>query len=134
MGIPADVTRKVYIANATTTEFLKQFWSAFLSGEPARAQELAYHVEALRKSMVRIDAVADEARQAREKIIAKKKDEIRAHYQRTGQKVKWRSEMVGGGRPAVMALLSPTVHALELAIGRYERACKEQGLNPSTEA
>ena len=134
MGIPADITRKAYITNATTTEFLKQFWNAFLSGEPARAQELAYHVEALRKSMLRIDAVADEAHQARDKTIAKKKDEIRAHYQRTGQKVKWRSEMVGGGRQAVMTLLGPTIHALDVAIGRYEKACKEQGLNASTEA
>jgi len=84
--------------------------------------------------MLRIDAVADEAHQARDKTIAKKKDEIRAHYQRTGQKVKWRSEMVGGGRQAVMTLLGPTIHALDVAIGRYEKACKEQGLNASTEA
>ena len=41
MGLPAEITQKAYLTNATTTEFLKQFWTAFLSGDPDRAQELA---------------------------------------------------------------------------------------------
>jgi transcription initiation factor TFIIH subunit 1 len=133
MGIPADIAQRAYITNATTTEFLKQFWSAFLSGDPGRSQELAYHVEALKNCMKRIEAVAEEAEQARGKVVAQRKEEVRAHFARTGKKVKWRSDMVGGGSKAVMTLLGPSVNALEIARRRYQQACQEQGFQPPAE-
>ncbi len=133
MGIPPDIAQKVYITNATTTEFLKQFWNAFLSGDPDRAQELGYHVESLKRSMTRIEAVAAEAEQAREKIIAQKKEEILLHFNRTGRKIKWRPDSVKGGKSAVLALLSPTVNGLQIAQKHYQAAVMAEGIKPSTE-
>ncbi|KIH94998.1 transcription initiation factor TFIIH subunit 1 [Sporothrix brasiliensis 5110] len=134
MGIPAEIAQKAYITNATTTEFLKQFWNAFLSGDPDRAQELAYHVESLARSMARIEAVADEAEEVRNKVIDEKKEEIRVKFGRTGRRIRWRPEMIGGGRKAVHVLLGPTVTSLETAQNLYKAALTVEGLKPSTES
>lgn len=134
MGIPTEIAQKAYITNATTTEFLKQFWNAFLSGDPDRAQELAYHVESLARSMARIDAVAGEAEQARNKVIDEKKEEIRVLFNRTGRRIKWRPGVIGGGKKAVRVLLGPTINSLETAQNLYKAALAAEGLKPSTES
>ncbi|CAK7228256.1 RNA polymerase II transcription factor B subunit 1 [Sporothrix curviconia] len=134
MGIPAETAQKAYITNATTTEFLKQFWNAFLSGDPDRAQELAYHAESLARSLARIGAVAEEAEQARNKVIEEKKEEIRLLFNKTGRRIKWRPEMIGGGKKAVRVLLGPTINSLETAQNLYKAALAAEGLKPSTEA
>ncbi len=133
MGIPAEIAQKAYITNATTTEFLKQFWNAFLSGDPDRAQELAYHAESLTRSLARIEAVADEAEAARNKVIEEKKEEIRLTFNRTGRRTKWRPGMIGGGRKAIRVLLGPTIGSLETAQNLYNAALAAEGLKPSTE-
>lgn len=134
MGIPTEIAQKAYITNATTTEFLKQFWNAFLSGDPDRAQELAYHVESLARSLVRIDAVAEEAEQARNAIIEAKKEELRFLLQKTGQRCRWRPSSVGGGADAVRVLLGPTIGSIEKAQRLYKEALAAEGLKASTEA
>jgi transcription initiation factor TFIIH subunit 1 len=135
MGISADITQRCYLTNATTTEFLRQFWSAFLSGNPDRAQELAYHVESLGRSMLRIEALAGEAEKAREAVIAEEKQRIVERYNKTGEKNrKWRPEHVRGGRKEVMALFAPTVESLEHAQRLYRSALEAEGMRPSTEA
>lgn len=128
MGIPSEIAQMAYITNATTTEFLKQFWNAFLSGNPERAMELANHVESLRKSMARIEAVAEEAEQARDKIIEEKREEIVAHFKRTGRKIKWRADNVGGGKKAVLVLLGPTINGLRNAQNQYQAALAAEGI------
>ncbi|CAK7264940.1 RNA polymerase II transcription factor B subunit 1 [Sporothrix epigloea] len=133
MGIPAETAQKAYVTNATTTEFLKQFWNAFLSGDPDRAQELAYHAESLARSMARIEAVADDAEQARDKVIEEKKEEIRLLFNKTGRRIKWRPEMIGGGRRAVHVLLGPTITSLQTAQDLYKAALAAEGLKMSTD-
>lgn len=135
MGIAADITQRCYLTNATTTEFLRQFWSAFLSGNPDRAQELAYHVESLGRSMLRIEALAEEAEKVREAVIVAEKQKIVDRYNKTGEKNrKWRPEHVRGGRKEVMALFAPTVGSLEHAQRLYRTALEAEGMRPSTEA
>ncbi|TPX13228.1 uncharacterized protein E0L32_006428 [Thyridium curvatum] len=115
MGLPQEIAQKAFLTNATTVEFLKQFWTTFLSGDPDRAQELAYHVESLKKSLMRIDAVAEEAEAAREQLIKQRREEIRVYYERTKNRIKWRSDMARGGKKAVLTLLGPTIKALQNA-------------------
>lgn len=134
MGISPEIAQKAYLTNATTTEFLKQFWNAFLSGDPDRAQELAYHAESLKKSMARIDAIAEEAEHARNKVITEKKEEIRVLYSRTGKRLRWRPEMIGGGKRAVQVLLGPTISGLQTAQNLYQAALAAEGLKPSSES
>jgi transcription initiation factor TFIIH subunit 1 len=135
MSIKTEIAERCYITNATTIEFLRQFWNAFLSGNPDRAQELAYHVESLGRSKLRMEALADEAEKVREQAIKEKKERIVEQFKRTGKKVKsWKPEMVKGGRKEVMALFSPTVESLEHAQRLYRTALEAEGVAPSTEA
>ncbi|KAL8365826.1 hypothetical protein RB595_004550 [Gaeumannomyces hyphopodioides] len=133
MGLPVELAQKAFITNATTTEFLKQFWGAFLSGDPDRAQELAYHVEALRNSVSRIEAVAEEAEEMRQRIIAARKQEIMEHYRRTKEKTRFSDNEIKGGKNAVMTLLRSTLGSLKAAQDRYQEALAAEGLKASTE-
>lgn len=133
MGIPKDLKDKCKLTNATTNEFLKQFWNAFLSGDPDRAQELGYHVDSLRRSMTRITAIADEAEQLRNKLIEEERKKIREHYQKTRIKQRFKADSVGGGRAAVMTLLGPSMAALAKAESLYKAALEQEGITLSTE-
>ncbi|KAI0843754.1 hypothetical protein F5Y06DRAFT_10526 [Hypoxylon sp. FL0890] len=133
MGLPADITQICNLTHATTMEFLHQFWSAFLSGDPDRAVELGYLAEALRRSKERIDAVAVEAEKAREELIKRRREEIVHIYERTKRKIKFNSKSVRGGREAVYKLMEPTIKSLDKAIADYQRALAGEGIQASTE-
>ncbi|KYK54215.1 RNA polymerase II transcription factor related protein [Drechmeria coniospora] len=133
MGLPAGISEKCGLTHATTIEFLHQFWTAFLSGDPDRAAELQYLAESLKRSASRIAAVADEAEEAREAVIRKRKQEIREHFERTGKKIRWKSDMVGGGRNAVNRMMQPVLDALAKAQADYSRALAAEGVQMSTE-
>ena len=134
MGIPRPITQRCYITNATTTEFLRQFWNAFLSGDPDRAQELTYHVESLKRSMERIEALAEEAEAVRIQTIEQKKQDIVAYYNKTKKRIKnWHPRMVKGGRESVLALFAPTIESLSHAQNLYKNALMAEGVRASTE-
>ncbi|KAI8963027.1 hypothetical protein F5Y11DRAFT_320618 [Daldinia sp. FL1419] len=133
MGLPADVAHSCQLTHATTMEFLHQFWSTFLSGDPDRAVELGYLAEALKRSKDRIDAVAVEAENVRNAQIQKRRDEILEIYERTKRKVKFNPKTVRGGKEAVFKLMEPTIQSLDKAIADYQRALAAEGIQVSTE-
>ncbi|CAJ2510692.1 Uu.00g063170.m01.CDS01 [Anthostomella pinea] len=133
MGLPEEIAATCNLTHATTMEFLHQFWSAFLSGDPERAAELGYLVEALKRSKDRIDAVAAEAEKVREKHIEKRKAEIVQIYERTGKKIKFSPRTVRGGKDAVHKLMIPVVGSLDKAIADYQKALAAEGIQASTE-
>ncbi|KAI1210523.1 uncharacterized protein F4807DRAFT_421757 [Annulohypoxylon truncatum] len=133
MGLPPDVTQICNLTQATTVEFVKQFWSAFLSGDPDRAVELGYLAEALKRSKDRINAVAEEADKVREQQIKKRKEEIYQIYERTGRKIKFNSKNIRGGREAVLTLFEPTIESLDKGIAEYQKALAAEGIQASTE-
>ncbi|KAJ4307059.1 RNA polymerase II transcription factor B subunit 1 [Collariella sp. IMI 366227] len=98
------------------------FWAAFLSGDPARGQELAYYAETLRRSTERIEALAAEAEAVRQHVIEQRKREIKEIYERTRRKVRWQPPR--GGKESVLALFEATL-GVEAAQGMYEQAVKE---------
>ncbi|KAK3946278.1 hypothetical protein QBC46DRAFT_3521 [Diplogelasinospora grovesii] len=123
MSIPSEIAQRCYLTNATTTEFLKQFWSAFLSGDPERVNELAYHAESLARSVERIEALATEAEHRRDAANKKRKAEIIEHHRRTNKKLKW--VPAGGGKEAVLALFEATLTSLKQAMEMYNTAVNE---------
>lgn len=133
MGLPSTIATKCSLTHATTVEFLHQFWTAFLSGDPDRAMELQYLAESLTNSVARIAAVAEEANVEREDTINRRKKEIRDHYQKTGKKIRWKPDQVGGGKEAVMKLMQPTLDAITRAKEDYARALAAEGVKISTE-
>lgn len=134
MGLSVETANRCKLTHATTVEFLHQFWNAFVSGDADRAAELGYLAESLRRSAQRVAAVADEAERERDEYIAARRREIREHFQRTGKKIRWKSDMAGGGRSAVVKLMQPALDALERAQAEYQRALAAEGLQASTEA
>lgn len=133
MGIPSQISEKSALTHATTIEFLHQFWDGFLSGDPDRAMEVQYLAESLARSTTRIQAVADEAEAERDNIIQKRKQEIRSHFERTGKKIRWKPDMVGGGRDAVSKIMQPTLDALRRAQDSYSKALGDENIQISTE-
>ncbi|KAM3500508.1 hypothetical protein MY10362_006336 [Beauveria mimosiformis] len=134
MGLPATIVERCTLTHATTVEFLHQFWDAFLSGDPDRAGELQYLAESLKRSTSRIQVVADDAAAERDETIRRTKQEIRDHFEKTGKKIRWKSDMVGGGRDAVIKMMQPTLDALAKAQADYARALAAEGVQISTEA
>lgn len=124
MSIPPEIAQRCLLTNATTTEFLRQFWSAFLSGDPARTRELAYYAESLRRSADRIDALAAEAEVVRQKVIERRKVEIREHYERTRKKLRWQPPK--GGKDSVLALFESTLTGVNGALEMYVAALGEE--------
>ncbi|KAH8175282.1 BSD domain-containing protein [Sarocladium implicatum] len=131
--LPAGLADRAALTHATTTEFLHQFWSAFLSGDPDRAAELQYLAESLKRSRARIEAVAVDAEAAKAEAEAKMKQDIKEHYTKTGKKLKMRRDLLGGGRAEVDRLMGPVVVAIDKAQGDYSRALAAEGLTLSTE-
>ncbi|KAG9250234.1 uncharacterized protein F5Z01DRAFT_666964 [Emericellopsis atlantica] len=134
MGLSRAMADRCSLTHATTVEFLHQFWSAFLSGDPDRAAELQYLAESLAKSIDRINVVAEEATKEREELIKKRKQDIRDHYERTGKKIRWKSDMVEGGREAVIKLMQPVLDAIDGARSKYADALAAEGIKVSTES
>ncbi|MCJ1244065.1 RNA polymerase II transcription factor B subunit 1 [Trapelia coarctata] len=117
---------RLSLTHATTTEFLHHFWLAFLSGDPARAEEIARLVETLDRAMDRIRAVAEDAERERQKEVEKLKQQVREHYERTHKKLPFNSDVVKGGAKAVNQLIDKTVTAIGVALGKYREALAQQ--------
>ncbi|KAI9845994.1 MAG: RNA polymerase II transcription factor B subunit 1 [Sclerophora amabilis] len=128
-GLDSAIFDRLCLTHATTTEFLHHFWLVFLSGDPDRAADIAQLAESLNRAMERIQAVANDAEEARTQELERKKKEIREVYQATGKKMKFNSASVGGGSKTVKDLLEPTIKALGLATAEYKKALKAEGVD-----
>ncbi|KAL1985868.1 hypothetical protein VTN96DRAFT_7246 [Rasamsonia emersonii] len=124
-GLSPALFDRLTLTHATTTEFLHQFWQAFLSGNPDRAGELASLVESLNRAMERVKAVAADAEAERQAEIEKLKQHARDVLAATGKKIRVNLAGVGGGEKVVNQLLGPTMKALDLAISKYKEALAE---------
>lgn len=124
-GLPASVFENVALVHATTNEFLRHFWIAFLSGDEKRAADITKLVTSLGNSKGRIEAIAEKADEEKEKERVRKKKEAQEEYRRTGIKPKRKSTEVGGGRKVVEEILGPTLRAVEKALSKYQSAMEE---------
>ncbi|KAI5837406.1 hypothetical protein DFP73DRAFT_600975 [Morchella snyderi] len=125
-GLPPAVFESVALVHATTTEFLRHFWRAFLSGDERRAGDITTLVASLGNSRARIEAIADAADRERDEERARRRREAQEEYRRTGVKPRRKGGVeVGGGRAVVERVLGPTVRAVEVAVGRYAGAVEE---------
>lgn len=125
-GLTADLFDRVKLTHATTTEFLHNFWTAFISGDPDRAGEVANLAESLERAMQRIQAVASDAEIERSKMIEDKRKEVQDVYQATGRKLRFRPEAIRGGAQAVNEMLGQTIKAVTLALAEYKKALKAE--------
>lgn len=132
-GLPAPIFERLTLTHATTTEFLSHFWSAFLSGSPARADEIGKLVETLDRAMDRISAVAEDAEKERQKDVDRLKQQVKEYFDRTGKRRKVDLDSVKGGKKVVDRLLGPTVKAIREALGEYQKALSQVGEEMGTQ-
>lgn len=125
-GLSDALYDRLTLTHATTTEFLHQFWQAFLSGNPDRAGEVASLVESLNRAMDRIKAVASDAEGERRVEVDQLKRHAREVYEKTGKKLKVNLAGVPGGEKVVNQLLGPLIYALETALAKYQEALAEE--------
>ena len=125
-GLSPTLFDRVTLTHATTAEFLQHFWSAFLSGDSSRADEISRGIETLDRAMDRIKAVAGDAEAERHKEVEKLKRQVKEYEARTGKKRRVDYESISGGEKAVIVLLAPTVKAINVAGKEYRRALKQQ--------
>ncbi|KAL2798448.1 hypothetical protein BJX66DRAFT_295676 [Aspergillus keveii] len=128
-GLSAALYDRLTLTHATTTEFLHQFWQAFLSGNPDRAGEVASLVESLNRAMDRINSVAQDAEVERQVEVNKVKQHAREVLQATKKKLRVNLDSIPGGEQAVKRLLGPTIRALETALTRYKEALADETKN-----
>ncbi|KAL4945394.1 hypothetical protein BDV06DRAFT_209503 [Aspergillus oleicola] len=125
-GLSSALYDRLTLTHATTTEFLHQFWQAFLSGNPDRAAEVSSLVESLNRAMERIDAVAKDAEAERQVEVDKVKRHAREVLQATGKKLRINLDSIQGGEVSVNRLLGPTIRALDTALNKYKEAYAEE--------
>ncbi|KAK2731799.1 RNA polymerase II transcription factor B subunit 1 [Myotisia sp. PD_48] len=125
-GLSQDLFDRLTLTHATTTEFLNQFWQAFLSENPERVGDITSLVESLDRAIDRIKAVANEAEAEREAEILKLKQRARDVMASTGKNIRPNFNDVEGGESVVNTLMAPTINALGQAMGEYKRALAQQ--------
>ena len=125
-GLSTAIYERVTLTHASTTEFLHQFWAAFLSCDPTRANEVASLVESLNRAMDRTRAVANDAEGERKDQIRAAKKTAVSLQERTGMKKKIDYGVIKGGAEVVNQLLGPTTSAVATAVSRYKKALQEQ--------
>ncbi|KAJ5637938.1 General transcription and DNA repair factor IIH subunit tcf-29 [Penicillium lividum] len=125
-GLSPSLYDRLTLTHATSTEFLHQFWQAFLSGDSDRAGEVSSLSESLQRAKQRIEAVAEAAEAERQLEVDRAKQHARDVFERTGRKLRPNLDSIEGGAKAVNQLLGPTLQALELASIRYQTALAEE--------
>ena len=122
LGLSVAIFDRLSLTHATTTEFLQHFWSAFLSGDPDRAEEVAKLIETLDRAMDRIQAVAADAEAERNNNVDRVREKMKGIYERTQRKVTHDCDSMGRGAKIVNQLLAPTVKAIQVAGTEYKKA------------
>ncbi|KAI9932972.1 hypothetical protein ASPWEDRAFT_100272 [Aspergillus wentii DTO 134E9] len=125
-GLSSALYDRLTLTHATTTEFLHQFWQAFLSGNSDRAGEVASLVESLNRAMERIKSVAADAEAERKVEVDRLKRHAREVFDATGKKPRMNLAGVPGGEKVVNQLLGPTIKTLEVALEKYKTALAQE--------
>jgi len=125
-GLPSGIYDRLTLTHATTIEFLRQFWNAFLSGDPSRANEVSSLVESLNRAVDRINVIAQDAERERNVIVKSAERSVEERFRRTGRRHRVDYAGIGGGEKVVRQLLGPIIKSLADAVQRYQQALDEQ--------
>jgi transcription initiation factor TFIIH subunit 1 len=126
-NLSPSIYDRLTLTHATTVEFLRQFWNAFLSGDANRVNEVASLVESLNRALDRINVIAEDAERERQAEIKKKQKELQARFEKTGRRRTLKADDIkSGGGSVVRELLGPITKSLGVAVSRYKSAFEEQ--------
>lgn len=69
-----------------------------------------------------------DAEHERDEIIERQKAHLRDVWEKTGKKIKWNPDSVGGGSKVVREMMQPTIKTLEKASREYRKALAAEGV------
>jgi transcription initiation factor TFIIH subunit 1 len=124
--LPQKLLESVKMTHSTTIEFLRYFWSVYLSGDDRKANELSQWVQAVTRSLERIEQVAAEAEERKTAETEAKQKEFENYKRQGGKRRKIDLSGVSGGRKAVEDMMAPTTRAVKFASGDYARNLSAQ--------
>lgn len=125
-GLSTAIYDRLTLTHATTIEFLRQFWAAFLSGDAGRANEVASLVESLNRALDRINVIAEDAEKERQDHIRSQQAALEERFRKTGRRHKLDPKAIKGGGAIVKELLGPIMKSLATAVQMYKQAFEEQ--------
>lgn len=125
-GLSTTLYDRVTITHATTLEFQRQFWNAFLSGDPGRASEVASLAESLNKALERIELIASDAEKERQDIVRGEEAKVKEYQRKLGKKMRVDYAAIGGGGAVVRHLMGPMVKSVKTALEKFNTAYQEQ--------
>ncbi|KAJ9495913.1 RNA polymerase II transcription factor B subunit 1 [Exophiala xenobiotica] len=125
-GLSTGIYDRLTLTQATTIEFLRQFWHAFLSGDAGRANEISSLVESLNRALDRINVIADDAEKERLEHIRTQERSLEERFRKTGRRHRLDPKAIRGGGAIVKQLLGPIIRSLANAVQRYRQAFEEQ--------
>ncbi|EXJ78441.1 hypothetical protein A1O1_08841 [Capronia coronata CBS 617.96] len=125
-GLSTAIYDRLTLTHATTIEFLRQFWNAFLSGDASRASQVASLVESLNRALDRINVIAEDAEKERQEHIRAQERSLEERFRKTGRRHRLDHSAIHGGGAVVRDLLGPIVKSLANAVDRYRQAYEEQ--------
>ncbi|EXJ82518.1 hypothetical protein A1O3_06331 [Capronia epimyces CBS 606.96] len=125
-GLSTAIYDRLTITHATTIEFLRQFWNAFLSGDASRANQVASLVESINRALDRINIIAEDAEKERQEHIRAQERSLEERFRKTGRRHRLDHSAIHGGGSVVKELLGPTIKSLANAVERYKQAFEEQ--------
>jgi len=127
-NLPSTIYDSATMTHSTTVEFLRYFWSVYLSGDDLKANELNQWALTLQKSLERIEDVALKAEEKRSQELAEQERLTEQYNRQVPGRKRRKLDMskVSGGRKAVEDLLAATRRAVSFAGGEYMRQHQEQ--------
>lgn len=125
-GLSTAIYDRLTLTQATTIEFLRQFWNAFLSGDPGRANEISSLVESLNRALDRINVIADDAEKEKKDHVRAQEKALEERFRKTGRRHRLDHAAIKGGGAVVKQLLGPIIKSLANAVQRYRQAFEEQ--------
>jgi transcription initiation factor TFIIH subunit 1 len=60
-------------------------------------------------------------------MVRKQKQHVREIWEKTGKKIQWKEDSVGGGGDVVREMLMPTLNSLNMASRKYKQALAAEG-------
>ncbi|KAK5047870.1 hypothetical protein LTR84_006058 [Exophiala bonariae] len=132
-GLSTAIYDRLTLTHATTIEFLRQFWNAFLSGDASRANEVSSLVDSLNRALDRINVIAQDAEKERQAHIKSQERAIEERFRKTGKRHRIDHRQIRGGGKVVRHLLGPIIKSLANAVARYKQAFEEQTSHASAE-
>ncbi|KAK6541319.1 RNA polymerase II transcription factor B subunit 1, variant 2 [Orbilia ellipsospora] len=118
-----NIWDQLLLTHATSTEFLRQFWDAFLSGDSKRTSEIRHMIDSLNRSLERIESIACLAEEERKIKQEREQNEI----DRRRNKLNGKLSPNGTAYDAIKRFAGPLETAIKDAILKYRKALGDIG-------